>query len=107
VFLALPASGTAGPAGTNGQPGATGPAGRNGAPGATGPRGRTGRVTCVVRSHRRITCRVKANDTRSRLTRRGRVYATGTPARLHARRTIRPGRYTLRFHRSRIPVIVR
>ena len=104
VALRLPASGTA-PAlpGIAGEPGPAGPAGLDGAAGPAGPRGargRTGRATCRVRSKRRVTCRVTGSS-RARLTRGGRVYAAGTPSRLRARRTIRPGRYTLRLGRAR------
>ena len=92
------AEGAAGPAG---QPGATGPAG------ARGPRGPRGRVTCVLRSRRRVTCRVK-QSTNARLVRHGRVYATGTASRLRARRALRPGRYTLRLSGGRsLPVTLR
>ena len=84
--------------GRDGAPGATGPAGPSGPAGPRGARGRRGRVTCTVRSRRRVTCRVSAaSGSRARLIRGGRVYAAGTPSRLRARRAIRPGRYTLRL----------
>lgn len=83
--------GSPGPAGQPGATGATGPAG------ARGARGRRGRVTCKVRSRRRVICRVTGNDARAKLVRRGRVYASGTARHLRARRALRPGRYTLRL----------
>jgi hypothetical protein len=84
--------------GRDGAPGAAGPAGARGPAGPRGARGRRGRVTCTVRSKRRVSCRVSAaSGSRARLIRGRRVYATGTPARLRARRTIRPGRYTMRL----------
>ena len=81
-----------GVAGAPGPPGATGPAG------ARGPRGPRARVTCRVRSRRRVTCRVTGRAT---LVRRGRVYAAGRATGLRTRRTVRPGRYTLRFASGR------
>ena len=87
-------AGSPGPEGTPGRPGATGPTG------ARGPRGPRARVTCTVRSRRRVTCRVKSTAS-ARLVRRGRVYATGTAKRLRARRELRPGRYTLRVSDGR------
>jgi hypothetical protein len=118
VFLRLPASaggtqglpGPAGAQGLQGPAGVAGSSGRDGAPGASGvagargpkgPRGRRGRrsrVTCRVRSRRRVTCRVRAaTPARATLTRRGRIYAKGTPSRLRARRAIPRGRYILRL----------
>jgi hypothetical protein len=82
--------------GPTGQPGATGAAGPAGPAGARGARGPRGRVTCKVRSRRRVTCRV-STAARAKLVRRGRVYASGTAGQLRARRALRPGRYTLRL----------
>jgi hypothetical protein len=111
VLLRLPATagGSQGPVGSGGP---QGPAGADGAPGPAGPRGARGplgRVTCKVRSRRRVTCRVSApRTTRATLVRRGRVYATGTAARLRARRPVRPGRYTLRLAgRPALRVVIR
>jgi hypothetical protein len=121
VFLRLPASaggteGAPGPAGEQGSQGPSGPAGspgQDGAPGAAGPagptgpagprgaRGPSGRVTCRVRSRRRVSCRVTAPGSRATLTRGGRVYATGTASRLRTRRAIRPGHYTMRLVNAR------
>jgi len=88
--------------GRDGAPGAPGPAGATGPAGPRGARGARGRVTCKVRSRRRVSCRVSAaSGSRARLVRGRRVYATGTPARLRARRAVRPGRYTLRLVNGR------
>ena len=116
VALRRPAS-TGGPQplpspGRDGAPGAAGPAGARGPAGPRGARGRRGRITCTVRSRRRVSCRVSsAAGSRARLMRGGRVYATGIPSRLRARRAIRPGRYTMRLvtgrHRTALSVTVR
>ena len=103
-------AGSAGQSGPAGAPGATGPrgaAGARGPKGARGKRGPAGRVTCRIRSRRRVVCRVtSARRARATLTRHGRVYARGTAARLHARRAVRPGRYTLRIGSRRLSVRV-
>jgi hypothetical protein len=91
-------------AGPQGSPGAAGPTGATGPAGERGPRGPRARVTCKVRSRRRVSCRVKRASS-ARLVRRGRTYATGTAKRLRARRALRPGRYTLRLGDGRrLPV---
>ena len=109
-------AGQSGPAGTPGPVGPAGPKGATGTTGARGPkgsrgkrgrRGPAGRVTCRVRSRRQVVCRVtSARRWRATLTRHGRVYARGTAARLHARRAVRPGRYTLRVGGRRLSVRV-
>jgi hypothetical protein len=92
--------GSPGPAGQTGATGATGPAGTR------GPRGPRARVSCKVRSRRRVTCRVKSASS-ARLVRHGRTYASGTAKRLRARRALTPGRYTLRLRDGRrLPVTV-
>ncbi len=105
---AVGAPGSGGPQGQPGADGAPGPAGAPGAPGPRGARGPRGRVTCRVRSKRRVSCRVTAaRATRATLLRRGRVYASGTVAGLRARRPIRPGRYALRLaNRPTLVVVV-
>jgi glycerophosphoryl diester phosphodiesterase len=108
-----PEKGDKGDPGTNGKDGAPGPKGTTGARGPAGPKGKTGakgpkgdRVT-VVRSSG-LRCRVStrtisctktktSSRTAARLTRAGRVYATGPLRRLVRTRTITQGRYTLRI----------
>jgi hypothetical protein len=93
-----------GPAGT---PGSQGPAGPKG---ATGKAGRDAKVTCRVSGklrHVRVTCGVKLAG-KARLTRLGRTYATGSAARLSAKRPLRRGvRYTLRVGAAAVPVVIR
>jgi hypothetical protein len=107
------AQGSQGAQGSGGPIGATGMTGAQGPPGATGPRGRPGRdakVTCkVTRKGKKKTPRVKCTvkfakksgvgKARARLSRSGRVYATGTYARgglhLKVRRAIKAGVYSL------------
>jgi Galactose oxidase, central domain len=115
-------AGTTGPAGTpgqNGVQGQVGASGQNGAPGKDGATGKVQLVTCTtktitkkVHGHRKTqkktTCTSKTvtgpvkfttTKTRATLSRRGVIYATGTASgsrvTLLARRTIRPGTYTL------------
>jgi glycerophosphoryl diester phosphodiesterase len=108
-----PEKGDKGDPGTNGNDGAPGPKGTTGARGPAGPKGKTGakgpkgdRVT-VVRSSG-LRCRVStrtisctktktSSRTAARLTRAGRVYATGPLRRLVRTRTITQGRYTLQI----------
>ena len=108
VALRLPASaadgGGQGPVGALGSPGPEGPPGRQGATGPAGPRGQrgaAGEVLCTVtHKGRRVRCSVRARGVdRAVLSRRGRVYAVGSPRRLVARLPIRPNRYTLRLLR--------
>lgn len=64
-----------------------------------------------------MTCKLKRSTARSarsarvRLSRAGKIYASGTMSRLVARRTVKAGRYTLtitkRDHVQRIAVQVR
>lgn len=114
-------AGPAGPAGSTGPKGDTGSAGTPGAPGQTGPKGKPGRdakATCKVigsQGKQRVTCTVRSagsslTHANARLVRDGHTYATGTAARLRARRAITAGTYVLRLsagHRSwRIPARV-
>jgi hypothetical protein len=110
-----------GPAGTAGAAGAPGATGAQGQPGAQGPPGKDGEIelvscrTVTVKRHghrvKRKQCVTKlvtgvvkftaARTARASLTRRGRVYATGTATaarvRLRAHRRIDAGHYTLRL----------
>jgi hypothetical protein len=114
-------TGTAGPIpqgprgnpGARGSRGATGATGSRGALGRRGPRGPAGRngtvhvkVQCVYReSGEHSTCHASVKmvhagrAARARLSRRGKLYASGRLhgrlLRLHDRRAVRPGRYTL------------
>ena len=104
------ASGATGPAGAAGPRGARGV---TGARGARGPAGPAASVTCRLTGARarRVTCTVKlrgrAAGTRARLVRGKRVYASGTLARLSARRALPPGRYTLLAGRARVALRLR
>jgi streptogramin lyase len=117
-------SGPAGGSGSSGTSGADGATGSDGVQGATGPQGAKGRagrgakVTCKVKTkyttkakqqgRKKVVCRVSftaASAVKSaRLSRRGVVYAEGTPMkragrlilRLRHRGRLAPGRYTLR-----------
>jgi hypothetical protein len=103
-----------GPKGDPGSTGAQGPQGSQGPAGAQGPQGPAGRdakVTCKVtfaknkKKPPKVTCKVSfvnqkvSGKVRARLTRGKRLYATGTSSghtlQLHARRSVRPGTYTL------------
>jgi hypothetical protein len=48
-----------------------------------------------------VAVRIARPRSRATLMRGGRVYATGIASRLHARRAIRPGRYTMRLVTAR------
>jgi virginiamycin B lyase len=112
-------TGPTGAAGPTGPSGATGPAGATGAQGLAGPQGTPGQtrlVTCRTvtvkirgRTVKRRRCNTRlisgtatfttTGTARASLTRRGVRYATGTVTRarlkLHARRRLPAGRYTL------------
>ena len=100
--------------GPRGLPGFQGPKGDTGAQGPRGPAGRNAKVTCTVKRVRtriRVTCKVKlvsasarARSLKIRISRRGRVYASGSArvrrssatVRMRARRGLRRGRrYTV------------
>jgi sugar lactone lactonase YvrE len=123
------ASGSTGPVGPAGAAGGAGPAGPSGPPGpkgATGPAGRPGRgalVTCTLvvpkkpgkqpKAVCKVTVVASARRARAlRLTRRGRVVASGLlrsgrrTATLHARRPLAHGRYVLRVGSLREPVVL-
>jgi hypothetical protein len=101
--------GPQGPRGPNGYRGAKGPTGPAGPRGPRGPKGQTPSVQ--VRTHctyhessEQASCTVTVTQSsphaaRARLSRAGRLYATGRlrghRLRLHNRRVVRPGRYTL------------
>ena len=110
-------AGKEGPMGREGPPGKEGPAGKVGAQGPAGPAGKVELVTCKkVGTKRRCmtrlisgTARFEATGlTRAMLSRRGRVYATGTARtargrmslRLQPVRRLRPGKYTLTLIRG-------
>jgi hypothetical protein len=107
-------TGPSGTAGSNGGPGSTGPTGPagtsvtgptgpTGAAGPRGPRGSAaaiGKVTCKLRTHRRIKCKVRRATARisARISRRGRFVAFGTgrsTLRLRAQHRLRHGAYRL------------
>lgn len=109
-------AGTSGPAGEKGASGATGPRGPAGAAGPTGPQGPAGKVELVTctKAKGKQHCKTKlvsgtvsfmtaGSAAKATLSRRGRVYGTGTARIAHGRislrlvplRSLRPGRYTL------------
>ncbi len=127
-------TGTGGPLpqGPVGPAGAAGVTGATGAPGPAGPAGRIELVTCsrvTVRSHgrrvKRNRCRTRlvsgtvqfktavARNARASLARGHRIYAVGRTTRhgvvLHARRRIKPGRYSLilRYRRGGREIVTR
>ncbi len=109
-------SGTTGPMGDTGAKGSTGETGK---PGSRGAAGRDAKVTCKVTGARRaqhVACTVKYAGhalarANARLVRDGHTYATGTTARLQARRPVARGHYALRVSAGdsswNIPVSVR
>ncbi|HTQ67532.1 MAG TPA: choice-of-anchor D domain-containing protein, partial [Solirubrobacteraceae bacterium] len=118
-------SGETGLAGASGSPGTTGPAGARGSAGPPGPAGPAGRVELIIcrqastgksrkTTAERCTARLTSRDVSlvghvaAVLSRRGVIYATGvatasrtrTELRLTARRSLRPGAYTLVLERG-------
>lgn len=104
-------TGTAGPQGTPGAPGPQGLKGR------TGPKGRDVKVTVSCRvtgKKKKVACKVtfksKSKWAAARISRGRTIYASGTTARLVARRKIRRGGYTLtliyRDHMERLAITI-
>jgi hypothetical protein len=117
-----PAAGSEGPAGPAGPSGPAGPTGAAGPAGPAGPAGANAKVTCKdskVRGKARTTCTVttvsaasskRKATTVGRLSKGGRVYASGTAKKgkalkLTARRTIAPGRYLLTVKEGRVVTV--
>jgi streptogramin lyase len=118
------AQGPQGPAGSQGPQGSQGPAGQQGPTGPAGKPGKSEVVTCTVKAKPKpkVVCSISIATGRTahvRLTRRGRVIATGYLSSAHGRTTLhlrgaqrlRRGRYTLWLtigrHTSREEVVVR
>jgi hypothetical protein len=105
------ANGANGAPGANGAAGAKGDKGDAGAPGAQGPRGPSGpTLTCTkVTKSGKFTCTYSKLKTSTRgtarLTRRGKVVATGTvrgrKVRMRAGRALKPGSYVLAIIQGR------
>jgi hypothetical protein len=118
------AQGPQGPAGSQGPQGAQGPPGQQGPAGPAGQPGKSEVVTCTVtgKRHPKVVCSISiaaGQMARVRLTRRGRLVATGYLSAMHGRTTLhlygvqrlRRGRYTLWLtigkHTRREEVVVR
>jgi streptogramin lyase len=118
------AQGPQGPAGSQGPQGGQGPPGQQGPAGPAGKHGKSEVVTCTVTGKRKpkVVCSISiatGHTAHVRLTRRGRIVATGTLSSAHGRTTLHlrgaqwlhRGRYTMWLtigrHTRREEVVVR